>query len=279
MLQASDITYETEKSIFAYAVESGYKTADLNAKTDASSVIHLDMSGGANSSLEISSGSTGEALGNLEDVSINYSAAGGGSTWNVKVGGVTYSGAVSNTLADNTASGDLVADDGSGNTIKITNKTGAAMSISSQGEANIVSQAVNDMLSAKNLVTFQVGVTNTDKIDIKIEDSSAAALGVATAKIDTVDNASSAIDAVQKAIDQVLANRADIGAYSSRFDKAYSSVTTSIQNQDAARGIYLDADIAAESTNLATAQVKMNASISVISQANDLTKALLKLVQ
>jgi len=55
-------------------------------------------------------------------------------------------------------------------------------------------------------------------------------------------------------------------------------VESSIQNQDAARGVLLDTDVAAESTSFATSQVQLQAGIAVLAQANLLPQNLLKLI-
>jgi flagellin len=76
----------------------------------------------------------------------------------------------------------------------------------------------------------------------------------------------------------VTALRADVGSLQSRFNYAANNLQTSIQNQDASRATYLDADISEESTNFSSAQVLMQASISVLAQANQMPQNLLKLI-
>ena len=72
--------------------------------------------------------------------------------------------------------------------------------------------------------------------------------------------------------------RANVGALQSRFNFASANIESSIQNQDAARGVLLDTDVAAESTAYATNQVKLQAGISVLAQANQQLQSLLKLI-
>ena len=83
---------------------------------------------------------------------------------------------------------------------------------------------------------------------------------------------------IDAAIDAVTSVRADVGALQSRFDFAAANVESSIQNQDAARGVLLDTDVAAESTAYATSQVQLQAGIAVLAQANLLPQNLLKLI-
>jgi flagellin len=128
-------------------------------------------------------------------------------------------------------------------------------------------------------LSFQVGVTTQDTLSLSIG-------SVTTSKIFdgkslnvlTADAAAIASDVIDAAIDRVTSVRADVGALQSRFDFAAANVESSIQNQDAARGVLLDTDIAAESTKFATAQVQLQAGIAVLAQANQLPQNLLKLI-
>ncbi len=130
-----------------------------------------------------------------------------------------------------------------------------------------------------NGLSFAIGSTASDTIKVQIKDSSTnalfggQALGVATAA--AASEASAALDV---AIRSVTAARAEVGALQSRFDFAAANTETSIQNQDAARGVLLDTDVAAESTSFASAQVQLQAGISVLAQANLLPQNLLKLI-
>ena len=128
-------------------------------------------------------------------------------------------------------------------------------------------------------LNFAVGASATDTIRVQISDTSTNALyggqALTVASSAEADVASAAIDI---AIKNVTAVRANVGALQSRFDFASANVESSIQNQDAARGTLLDTDISAESTAFASAQVQLQAGISVLAQANLLPQNLLKLI-
>ncbi|MBI1275716.1 hypothetical protein GC177_07065 [bacterium] len=128
-------------------------------------------------------------------------------------------------------------------------------------------------------LNFQTGQAVSDKIEVQIKDVSTSSL-YAGKSLDvlTVANAQAAGAQIDKAIQFVTSVRADVGALQSRFDYASANLQTSIQNTDAARGTYLDADISEESTKFASNQVLMQASISVLAQANLLPQNLLKLI-
>ncbi len=144
-------------------------------------------------------------------------------------------------------------------------------------------------------LNFQVGTTSTDSIGVQLNSSKSSALyldangtsvtlDIGTAGVADSSNGGDGTGAIlasnvlDRAINTVTSLRATIGALQSRFNFAAANVTSSIQNTEAARSNFLDVDIAAESTAFATAQVRLQASISVLAQANQIPQNLLKLI-
>ncbi|MFO1242357.1 MAG: flagellin [Rickettsiales bacterium] len=126
---------------------------------------------------------------------------------------------------------------------------------------------------------FQVGSTVEDTLSVGISNVSTYKLyGGLSLDVLTAESAATAADQIDKAIDIVTSVRADVGAIQSRFNFASANIESSVQNQDAARGVLLDTDIAAESTQFSTAQVQLQAGIAVLAQANLLPQNLLKLI-
>jgi len=126
---------------------------------------------------------------------------------------------------------------------------------------------------------FQVGVTTQDTLSIGISNVTAGNLFKGQSlDVLTAENAAAASTALDEALDIVTSVRAEVGAIQSRFNFASANIQSSLQNQDAARGVLLDTDVAAESTAYATAQVQLQAGISVLAQANLLPQNLLKLI-
>jgi flagellin len=129
-------------------------------------------------------------------------------------------------------------------------------------------------------LSFQIGSTATDTLAVSIGSATTSSLyDGKTLDVLTQSNASSASTQLDKALQTVTTLRASVGALQSRFNFASANIQISIQNQDAARGELLDTDVATESTNYATAQVKIQAGISVLAQANQQLQNLLKLIQ
>ena len=125
---------------------------------------------------------------------------------------------------------------------------------------------------------FQVGTTVSDTLAVSFGGVTTKDLGTTSLDVLTAADAAVASDAVDKAIDVVTSVRAEVGALQSRFNFASANIESSVQNQDAARGVLLDTDIAAESTAFSTAQVQLQAGIAVLAQANLLPQNLLKLI-
>jgi flagellin len=134
-------------------------------------------------------------------------------------------------------------------------------------------------------LSFQVGVNTSDVISVSVRDSGTENIYrdddgnvITSLGIGTLVGANEAGSILDNAINTVTAIRADIGALQSRFDYASANVESSIQNQDLARSTFLDTDVADESTKFAGAQVRLQASISVLAQANQIPMQLMKLI-
>ncbi len=126
---------------------------------------------------------------------------------------------------------------------------------------------------------FQLGTTADSTVNVAIESARANDLyGGITLDVSTADGAAKAANVLDKAIARLTSIRANVGALQSAFNFAGAALATSVQNQDAARGQLLDADIASVSTTYATNQVKLQAGISVLAQANQQLQQLLKLI-
>ncbi len=72
---------------------------------------------------------------------------------------------------------------------------------------------------------------------------------------------------------------AALGVVSKRVDSTVSSLTNIVTNTEAARLSIQDADFAAESTNLAKAQILQQASTAMLARANASKQGVLQLLQ
>jgi flagellin len=108
---------------------------------------------------------------------------------------------------------------------------------------------------------------------------SSAKTTVANTDVTTATNAQNAIDVISQAISAIDSQRADLGAVQNRFDSTVSNLRSISDNSTAARGTIQDVDFAAETAQLTKQQTLQQASTAILSQANQLPSAVLKLLQ
>jgi flagellin len=123
--------------------------------------------------------------------------------------------------------------------------------------------------------TFQVGAEAGQVITFTISAADTATLGVTGIDI----SVSASISAVDDAINQVDAIRAELGAVQNRFEYTISNLQSVVENVSAARSRILDADFAAETAALTRAQILQQSGIAMLAQANYLPQAALTLLQ
>ncbi len=128
-------------------------------------------------------------------------------------------------------------------------------------------------------VDFMVGTSTSDTINVSIDNISANALGLGSTSVDTKNNADSAITALDAAISAVSSARAELGATMSRFEFRSQTIDTSSENLQSAQSAIMDADVAAEKSKLSSADVKTQAAIAALTQANQMPQNLLSLLK
>jgi flagellin len=138
-------------------------------------------------------------------------------------------------------------------------------------------------------MTLQVGANTGTSNQITLTLSSkfdAASLSVGTGVVLTGAGAAAAgsaidgaITAIDAAIAIVTANRANLGASQNRLTSTIANLQNVNENATAAMGRVQDTDFAAETSELTKQQTLQQASTAVLSQANQLPSAVLKLLQ
>ncbi|MEN0039229.1 MAG: flagellin [Cellvibrio sp.] len=102
---------------------------------------------------------------------------------------------------------------------------------------------------------------------------------VASIKIDTYEGAQRAIGIVDKALEQVNATRADLGAVNNRLDFTMSNLANVSEKTSASRARIMDADFAAETAALSRAQVLQQAAQAMLAQSNARPEQVLQLLR
>jgi len=134
------------------------------------------------------------------------------------------------------------------------------------------------------LFDFQIGIRNDPTIDrISFDaskaDANTAALGLNLTSVADKASAQNSLAAVDKAIMNVSAMRADFGAIQNRLQSTMNNLAVSIENISAANSRIRDTDVAEESAELTKNNVLMQAGTSVLAQANQTTQSAVSLLQ
>jgi len=151
----------------------------------------------------------------------------------------------------------------------------------SNSDSSLVLTEISSELdfSAINLLDSE-GVTQTTFSDTGGETSPTQTVRyVSQIDISTRDSALLAMTVVDAALQTVAAARGSLGAVANRLESTIQNLMTTSENTSASLSRVMDADYAAESTNLARAQVLQQASIAILAQANTTTQQVLRLLE
>jgi flagellin len=102
---------------------------------------------------------------------------------------------------------------------------------------------------------------------------------LASADIGAAANAETTITRLDFALEHVNANRAALGSSISRLEFTADNLANVSQNTSASRSRILDANYAAETTELARTQIIQQAATAMLSQANQAAQSVLSLLK
>ncbi|MBI4183390.1 MAG: flagellin [Proteobacteria bacterium] len=107
-----------------------------------------------------------------------------------------------------------------------------------------------------------------DQISADVQATGTAALGLGGLDISSAAGANAATAALSSALDQVVANRADLGATINRFDVAQQAIDTAQINTEAARSTLLDLDVARAITAYTQTRAQGEIAVTLLDRAN-----------
>ena len=134
------------------------------------------------------------------------------------------------------------------------------------------------LLNSASTVSIQVGVDSGQTIDITTADLQTAALGTAGLDVTLSANASTALGALDAAIDAVVTQRGAFGASQNRLQSAMRSIATNSENLAGAESRIRDVDVASETAELTKNRILQQAAASVLAQANSQPQMALSLL-
>lgn len=203
----------------------------------------------------------------------------------------------SNTAADRTALdsefdelkaaiNDLAEDTEWNGTALLTGSAGSSGTVTFQIGVN-ASQTIavkfadfttNETLNTSNVVADEplksLQTDSDSALDAVLGNSSTTGLNISTSS-----DAALALVGLADAINNVDSQRATLGASMSRLEYASDNLTNVAQNTSAARSRILDADYAAETTELARTQIIQQAATAMLAQANQSQQQVLALLR
>ena len=117
-------------------------------------------------------------------------------------------------------------------------------------------------------LTVQVGTQAGETISVALSDTTAASLAINGEDVLDVANSSSAIAAIDAAVDSITTARGALGAAQNRMNSAISSIANTRENLSAAESRIRDVDVAMEMSDLTRNSILQQASVSILAQAN-----------
>jgi flagellin len=170
---------------------------------------------------------------------------------------------------------------GAGEIVSVGGKTDATTSVSVGGGISRTTNAGSDT------VTYQIGTNVNQTLSVefgtmKMTAATGNDLGANFQNdltVTTNADANTAMGYVDTAIDAVNTRRAALGAAISRLEHTVDNLENNAVNHAASRSRILDADYAAETTELARTQIIQQAGTAMIAQANQKSQAVLQLLK
>jgi len=169
--------------------------------------------------------------------------------------------------SDDGAGGDLSLDvdvlnaDGTAATTGFTTTT----TITDGDDATVTGQVT---LSSTKVFSVHSSDNTTDEAFFENSNSGAQLEQLAEIDMSTAEGAAKAINVIDTALSKISQSRSDLGAVSNRLDSTISNLTNISTSVSAAKSQIMDADFAAESTNLARGQILSQAATAMLAQAN-----------
>ncbi len=142
---------------------------------------------------------------------------------------------------------------------------------------------LNGSKDQDNPLLIQIGANSGQTMDISFSDMRGEALKLRDAQgktisVATADDANAAIGIIDEAINQVSTQRAYVGAKTRRLEHTINNLENTAVNVADAESRIRDADIAEEMMNMVKAQIRMQASLAMIAQANVAQQMILQLL-
>jgi len=133
-----------------------------------------------------------------------------------------------------------------------------------------------------NPLLIQIGANSGQNMDIALGSMTPESLGLVVdgqiVSVSTQEGADAAIGIVDQALSQVSSQRSYVGAKVRRLEHTINNLENAVLNLTEAESRITDADIALEVLNMVSAQIRMQAALAMIAQANAAQQMILQLL-
>lgn len=135
--------------------------------------------------------------------------------------------------------------------------------------------------ASANSLKFRIGTSGTTdgQVTLNIENMNSASLQITDASIATQNDAASAIELIDSAINQVSMQRADLGAMQNRLEHTVNNLGTTAENLTSAESRIRDVDMAKEMMAMTKNNILNQAATAMLAQANVMPQSVLQLLQ
>ena len=259
----------------AAAINSNAAAVGITATATNSATLGSLVSAGT-VTMSLNGSAISAAVTNPSDLTELMSAINGAST----TSGITASFTTTGSKADLT----LTTVDGRDVNLLDFNNTGATKTASFSGVTLTGGSATDSSIKTGTVaLSSSKGQITTAGANADVFAAAGANIStfaaVASIDISTALGATSALNVLDNALQQISSIRADLGAVQNRFSSTISTVMTTSENLSASRSRIQDADFAQETAALSRAQVLQQAATAMVAQANQLPQQVLQLLK
>ncbi|MEJ5283940.1 MAG: flagellin [Brevinematia bacterium] len=131
---------------------------------------------------------------------------------------------------------------------------------------------------------FHIGPNMDQRVQVFVGNMDAQALGLVNQdgnkmiSASNMDSANRSIGVVDKALEVVVKQRADLGSYQNRFEKLYKGLYVAYENTMAAESRIRDTDMAQQMSEYVKNQILAQSNVSMLAQANLKPQLVLRLL-
>ena len=166
--------------------------------------------------------------------------------------------------------------------VEISQLTDEVDRIASQAEFNRMTLLKGNFSrgeGASASMWIHMGANMHQRERVYINSMDVAALGLSGIDIQTQDRANDVIGKADAALDRIMKQRSDLGAYQNRLEHAAKGLMVAYENMQASESRIRDTDMAEEVVNLTTNQMKSQSSVAMLAQAGVRPTAVMQLLR